>query len=160
MKLQDFDYHLLPRLIAQQPVDPRDQSRLLVLDRRTQSIEHRHFCDLTEYLQPGDVLVINDTKVWAARMVGKKKSGGKVEILLVRKKGAANPTARVEGRTEETASEWECLVQSSGKVRGQTMVYLEEKLCAELLGRNSDGLWSLRLSGGGDVDGEIGRAHV
>ena len=84
MRLQDFDYHLPPRLIAQQPVDPRDQSRLLVLDRRTQSLEHRHFCDLMEYLQPGDVLVINDTKVWTARLIGKKQSGGKVEIGKIR----------------------------------------------------------------------------
>ena len=157
MKLQDFDYHLPPRLIAQQPVDPRDQSRLLVLDRRIQSVEHRHFCDLVEYLQPADVLVVNDTKVWAARLIGKKQSGGKVEILLVRKKGVVNPTARVEGGTEEKASEWECLVQSSGKVRGQTTVCLEEGLRAELLGRNSNGLWSLRLSGDGDVDAAVRR---
>jgi S-adenosylmethionine:tRNA ribosyltransferase-isomerase len=157
MKLQDFDYHLPPRLIAQEPVDPRDQSRLLVLDRRTQSVEHRHFRDLPEYLQPGDVLVINDTKVWAARLIGKKQSGGKVEILLVRKRGVVNSTARVEDRTEETASEWECLVQSSGKVRDQTMVVLEEGLRAELLERNPNGLWSLRLSGGGDVDGAVRR---
>ena len=157
MKLQDFDYYLPPPLIAQQPVDPRDQSRLLVLDRRTRSVEHRHFCDLDEYLQPGDILVINDTKVWAARLIGKKESGGKMEILLVRKKGAVNPTARVDGRTEEMASDWECLVQCSGKVRGQTMVYFEEGLRGELLERNSNGLWSLRLSGGGDMDRAVRR---
>ena len=157
MKLQDFDYHLPPRLIAQQPVDPRDRSRLMVLDRRTQSVGHHHFCELAEYLHPGDVLVINDTKVWAARLIGKKQSGGKVEILLVRKKGPVNPAARVDGGTGETASEWECLVQGSGKVRRQTMVYFEEELRAELLERNSHGLWSLRLSGGGDVDGAMRR---
>jgi len=157
MKLQDFDYHLPPRLIAQHPVDPRDQSRLLVLDRRTRYVEHRHFCDLAEYLQPGDILVINDTKVWDARLIGKKQSGGKVEMLLVRKKGAVNPPAQVGEGTEETASEWECLVQCSGKVRSQTTVYLEEGLRGELLERNSNGLWSLRLSGGGDVDGAVRR---
>ena len=157
MNLHDFNYHLPPRLIAQQPVDPRDQSRLIVLDRQTQSVVHRHFGDLAEYLQPGDVLVINDTKVWAARLIGKKQSGGKIEILLVRKKRPMNPAARGNGGTEETASEWEGLVQSSGKVRDRTMVYLEEELRAELLERNSNGLWSLRLSGGGDMDGAIRR---
>ena len=157
MNLHDFDYHLPPRLIAQQPVSPRDQSRLMVLDRRTQSVVHRHFGDLEEYLQPGDMLVINDTKVWPARLIGKKQSGGKVEILLVRKKGAMNPAARGNGGMEETAGEWEGLVQSSGKVRDRTMVYLAEGLRAELLGRNSNGLWSLRLSGGADGDGAIRR---
>ena len=157
MKLQDFDYHLPPRLIAQQPVDPRDHSRLMVLDRRTQSVVHRRFDDLAEYLQPADMLVINDTRVWPARLIGKKQSGGKVEILLVRKKGAMNPVARGNGGTEETASEWEGLVQSSGKVRDRTMVYLEEELRAELLERDSNGHWSLRLSGGGDMDGAIRR---
>lgn len=157
MKLQDFDYHLPPELIAQQPVDPRDQSRLMVLDRRTQSVAHRHFCDLAEYLQPGDMLVINDTKVWAARLIGKKESGGKVEILLVRKRGPANPADRVNAGTEETASEWEGLVQSSGKVRDRTMVDFGEDLRAELLERNSNGLWNLRLSGRGNVDGAIRR---
>jgi len=157
MKLHDFDYHLPPRLIAQQPVDPRDQSRLMVLDRRTQSVAHRHFGDLAEYLQPGDMLVINDTKVWPARLIGKKQSEGKVEILLVRKKGPMNPVTRGNGGTVETASEWEGLVQSSGKVRGRTMVYLEEELRAELLERNPNGLWNLRLSGAGDMDGAIRR---
>ena len=157
MRLQDFDYHLPPRLIAQEPVDPRDQSRLLVLDRRTRSRAHRRFCNLAEYLEPGDVLVINDTKVRPARLIGKKQSGGKVEILLVRRKVAVNPAARVEAGAKEPASEWECLVQGSGKVRGGTTVHLEEGLCAELLARNSNGLWTIRLSGSGDVDGVLRR---
>lgn len=157
MKLQDFDYHLPPRLIAQQPADPRDHSRLMVLDRRTRSVEHRHFCDLGEYLQPGDVLVINDTKVWPARLIGKKQSGGKVEILLVRKKGAVQSGTRADGGAEETTSEWECLVQGSGKVRDKTIVYLEEELRGELLRRMSNGLWRLRLSGREDVDGALRR---
>jgi len=157
MNLQDFDYHLPPRLIAQQPVDPRDHSRLMVLDRRTRSVEHCYFFDLAEYLQPGDVLVINDTRVWPARLIGKKQSGGKVEILLVREKGSVKPGTRVDGESEETASEWECLVQTSGKVRDKTIVHLEEELRGELMERTSNGLWRLRLSGRGDVDGALRR---
>jgi S-adenosylmethionine:tRNA ribosyltransferase-isomerase len=157
MKLQDFDYHLPSGRIAQQPVDPRDHSRLMVLDRRTQSVDHRRFYDLAEYLQPGDVLVINDTKVLPARLIGKKQSGGKVEILLVRKKERAEPAIHAEQGNEQKPGEWECLVQSSGKVRDQTIVLLEEELQGELMGRISNGLWRLRLSGQGDVDGTLRR---
>lgn len=157
MKLQDFDYHLPPGLIAQQPVDPRDHSRLMVLDRQTRSVDHRRFDDLAGYLQPGDVLVINDTKVWPARLIGKKQSGGKVEILLVRKTGSEEPRTRFDGRSEDRTSEWECLVQGSGKVRDRTIVYLEEELRGELLERISHGLWRLRLIGRGDVDGALRR---
>lgn len=157
MKLQDFDYHLPPRLIAQQPVDPRDHSRLMVLNRRRRSINHRRFDELTEYLQPGDVLVINDTKVWPARLIGKKQSGGKVEILLVRKKGPNESRTRGDGRSEDRTSEWECLVQSSGKVRDRTIVFFEEGLRGQLGGQISNGLWRLRLSGPEDVDGALRR---
>jgi S-adenosylmethionine:tRNA ribosyltransferase-isomerase len=157
MKLQDFDYHLPSGRIAQQPEEPRDHSRLMVLDRRTRSVEHRRFDNLAEYLQPGDVLVINDTKVLPARLIGKKQSGAKVEILLVRKKEPAAPGIQAEEGNEQRPGEWECLVQSSGKVRDQTIVLLEEELQGELLGRISHGLWRLRLTGKGDVDGTLRR---
>ncbi len=86
MKTSDFDYYLPEELIAQTPVEPRDSSRLMVLHRRTGTIEHRHFRDIVDYLLEGDVLVFNDSRVIPARLKGKRLgSGGAVEVLLLRR---------------------------------------------------------------------------
>jgi S-adenosylmethionine:tRNA ribosyltransferase-isomerase len=86
MKTSDFDYTLPEGLIAQTPVEPRDQSRLLVLNRNDGSMAHRHFYDIIDYLNPGDVMVFNDSRVIPARLKGKRMgSGGAVEILLLRR---------------------------------------------------------------------------
>ncbi|MCE2405637.1 MAG: tRNA preQ1(34) S-adenosylmethionine ribosyltransferase-isomerase QueA [Dehalococcoidia bacterium] len=88
MKTSDFDYHLPPELIAQTPLEPRDSCRLLVLDRRTGSVEHRSFRDLPDYLDPGDVVVMNDSRVLPGRLVGRREAtGGRVELLLLRRLG-------------------------------------------------------------------------
>jgi S-adenosylmethionine:tRNA ribosyltransferase-isomerase len=84
MRLSDFDYELPPELIAQEPASQRDASRLLVLQRRSNRIEHRRFSDLPEYLGAGDVLVVNDTKVLPARLFGTFEDGKSVEVLLLR----------------------------------------------------------------------------
>jgi S-adenosylmethionine:tRNA ribosyltransferase-isomerase len=83
VKLSDFDYYIPNDQIAQYPLPERDSSKLVVLDRREQAIEHRSFKDIVEYLNPGNLLVLNNTKVFPARIIGKKPSGTKVEILLV-----------------------------------------------------------------------------
>lgn len=86
MKTSDFDYSLPPELIAQTPVEPRDRSRLMVLNRTDGSIEHRRFSQIVDYLRDGDVLVFNDSRVIPARLEGRKiDSGGRVEILLLRR---------------------------------------------------------------------------
>jgi S-adenosylmethionine:tRNA ribosyltransferase-isomerase len=86
MRLSDFDFHLPDELIAQKPVEPRDRSRLLVLFRDTGAIQHRGFRDLGDYLGPGDVLVLNDTRVIPARLIGTKAAtGGQVELLLLKR---------------------------------------------------------------------------
>ncbi|OGO18831.1 MAG: tRNA preQ1(34) S-adenosylmethionine ribosyltransferase-isomerase QueA [Chloroflexi bacterium RBG_16_50_11] len=86
MRTSDFDYTLPQELIAQTPIEPRDHSRLLVLNRQDASIEHRHFFDIVEYLHAGDVMVFNDSRVIPARIKGKRvESGGGVEILLLRR---------------------------------------------------------------------------
>jgi S-adenosylmethionine:tRNA ribosyltransferase-isomerase len=82
MKLSDFDYVLPPELIAQSPAVPRDKARLLVVAKNAKKLEHKIFSDIIDYLQPGDLLVVNNSKVIPARLIGKKQSGGKVEILL------------------------------------------------------------------------------
>ena len=88
MKTSDFDYHLPPELIAQTPLEPRDSSRLLVLERSTGSMEHRSFRDLPQYMGPGDVLVMNDSRVLPGRLLGSRENtGGRVEFLLLQRVG-------------------------------------------------------------------------
>lgn len=87
MKLSDFMYDLPEDRIAQTPVEPRDHSRLMVLHRENHAIEHRHFYDVIDYLNPGDVLVINDTRVIPARLYGERPSGGACEVLLLKQLG-------------------------------------------------------------------------
>lgn len=116
MKLTDFDYDLPEELIAQTPVEPRNASRLMVLDPVTESIEHRHFYDLKEYLEPGDTLIFNDTRVMPARLLGwREGTGGKVEVFLLR---------RIDGDT------WETLVKPGRKAReGQVVRFSDELTC-------------------------------
>ena len=83
ISLSDYDFDLPPALIAQQPVEPRDAARLLVLDRHHARIDHRIFREIGEYLQPGDVLVVNDSRVLPARLFGRRATGGQVELLLL-----------------------------------------------------------------------------
>jgi len=106
MKTSDFDYDLPPEFIAQTPVEPRDSSRLLIMNRATGSLEHRIFRDIGEYLRPGDLLVVNLTRVIPARIYARKPSGGRVEILLLRR---------------EDLLTWECLVGGKGLSAGKTI---------------------------------------
>ena len=85
MLLKDFDFTLPEELIAQEPTAQRDASRLMCLRRSSGEIEARQFTDILGYFRPGDVLVLNDTKVIPARLLGKKQTGGQVEVFLVRK---------------------------------------------------------------------------
>ena len=84
MKTALFDYTLPPEAIAQTPVEPRDSSRLLVLDRASGKIEHRYFRDVGEYLRRGDLLIANDTRVMPARLWAHKESGGRIEVFLLK----------------------------------------------------------------------------
>lgn len=105
MKTEEFNYDLPGQFIAQVPVEPRDHSRLLVLDRASGAIEHRHFFDIADYLQHGDLLVVNETRVIPARLYGKKlPGGGKIEVLLLNKLDDLS---------------WECLVGGSGMTAGR-----------------------------------------
>lgn len=103
MNLKDFYYELPPELIAQDPLENRSDSRLMVLDRTTGKVEHRVFSDILEYLNPGDCLVINDTKVIPARLMGTKAgTGAAIEVLLLKRK---------------SDDSWECLVKPGKKAR-------------------------------------------
>jgi S-adenosylmethionine:tRNA ribosyltransferase-isomerase len=154
MKLQDFDYDLPANRIAQQPLPERDDSRMMVLDRRNKTVEHRHFYDLPDFLQSGDALIINETKVLNVRLVGKKESGAKVEVLLVRPFQPRKDDLQTDGQEEnripclgEMTGEWECLVKSSGTLHPPTSVFFENDLVGELGPKAPNGLWRLRLQG-------------
>ncbi|CUU36889.1 S-adenosylmethionine--tRNA ribosyltransferase-isomerase [Armatimonadetes bacterium DC] len=105
-----FDYELPEELIAQEPIEPRDHVRMLVLHRETGAIEHRHFYDLPEYLREGDTLVLNDTRVSAWRLFGRKPTGGRVEVLLMRPLG--------DGR-------WQALVRPGRRLPEGTRVLID-----------------------------------
>ena len=119
MKVTDFDYELPEELIAQTPMEKRDESRLMVLDRKEQTIEHKHFKDIIDYLEPGDVLVRNNTKVIPARLYGKKETGAKVEFLLL-------------NNMEKDI--WECIVRPGNKLHvGAKVIFGDGILKAEVL---------------------------
>ena len=119
MKVSDFDYDLPEELIAQTPIEKRDESRLMVLDREKQTIEHRKFKNIIEYLKPGDVLVRNNTKVIPARIYGKKETGANVEFLLLHS-------------IEEDI--WECIVRPGNKLHiGTKVIFGDGLLKAEIL---------------------------
>ncbi len=119
MKVSDFNYDLPEELIAQHPYDKRDEARLMVINKNTQTIEHKVFKNVIEYLEPGDCLVINNTKVLPARLYGKKDTGAKIEFLLLK---------RLEGDF------WEVMVRPGNKLKPGTKVSFGENLLkAEIL---------------------------
>lgn len=138
LRLADFDYTLPPELIAQRPVSPRDSSRLMVLERTTGRITHRVFNEIGEYLNPGDVLVVNDTRVIPARLRGRRVgTGGAIELLLLR------PGA--DGA-------WEALVRPSRRLKSGTTVEVgTDAVPIEIGERLSDGRRMVRLREGGEM---------
>jgi S-adenosylmethionine:tRNA ribosyltransferase-isomerase len=148
MLLSDFDYDLPPELIAQQPLPERDASRMLLLDRASQRLEDMKFRDLALLLQPGDLLVFNNTKVFAARLLG-RRLGTRAQTI-----GRNNPALREFLRSEielfliraETQDTWQGLVRPGRKVRtGEVLVFGGGELQAEVLGRGEYGLRRVRL---------------
>ena len=125
MKTQDFWYDLPEELIAQTPLQQRDASRLLVLDRNTGAVEHRHFFDILDYLKPGDCLVMNDSRVLPARLLGNRPTGGAVELLLLKDLGD---------------KKWECLAKPGRKLQaGQAVIFGDGKLTATITDVLPDG---------------------
>ncbi len=140
MKTSDFDYHLPEASIAQTPVEPRDSSRLLVLHRDTGNLEHRIFREVVDYLHSGDLLVLNQTRVIPARIYARKATGGRVELLLLR-------------RRDELI--WESLVGGKG-LRVGTRVFVESGDFAEHSERVSS-----RMDAKGSTSGDVGiRAEI
>ena len=125
MKTKDFWYDLPEELIAQTPLQQRDSSRLMVLDRQTGEVTHRHFYDILDYLKPGDCLVMNDSRVLPARLLGSRPTGGAVELLLLRDLGD---------------KKWECLAKPGRKLQpGQQVLFGNGELTATVCSVQEDG---------------------
>ena len=121
MKLSDFVYEYPKNLIAKYPADPRDSARLMVLNRLDKTIEHRSVSDLPEYFREGDIMVVNDTKVFPARLYGnKEKTGARIEVFLLRE---LNPESRL----------WDVIVDPARKIRIGNKLYFENGLIAEVI---------------------------
>lgn len=131
MKLSSFDYYLPQSLIAQKPIRPRNNSRLMILNKQKKIIQHNYFHHLQQYLKPGDLLVLNDSKVIPARLLGKKTTGGKTEILLLK---PLNPNKDY----------WEAIVK--GKSRPGTIINFSSKLQAELVCSIDKTVWKIRFN--------------
>jgi S-adenosylmethionine:tRNA ribosyltransferase-isomerase len=146
LRLSDFDFDLPDALIAQEPSSERDRSRLLVLNRSTGGIEHRIFSDIDRYLVPGDLLILNNTKVFPCRLLAKKPGGGKAEIFLL---------------TEQGANVWEALVK--GGVGIGRRLSLTAGIEAEIVDEGADSVRTVRFHGINDIRTalpEIGRTPL
>ena len=125
MKTSDFDFYLPEELIAQTPLERRDASRLLTLDKHTGATEHHHFYELPQFLRPGDCLVLNNSRVLPARLIGHRPTGGVCEVLLLTDKGD---------------SVWECLVRPGREMRtGAQLSFGEGELTATVEAEIEDG---------------------
>lgn len=139
MLIQEFDYHLPEELIAQQPLEDRAASRMLVVNRNTGTLEDRTFRDFPQLLHPGDCLVLNDSRVFPSRLYGhREQSTGRVEIFLTRPSSPDNLT-------------WEALVRPGKKMRTGERITISEELTAEILGRGEHGERTVRLHPRGDL---------
>lgn len=165
MLLEEFDYTLPPELIAQRPLAEREASRMLVVDRATRRWEERAFAEIPQLLQPGDLLVFNNTKVFPARLLGRRRG------ITSQALGKNNPAQRgfLSGETElfltrqESEDVWECLVHPGRKVRtGEVIAFGDGELEAEVLGRGERGIRRVRLRArSGTIDEALdGVGHV
>ena len=138
MRLTDFDYNLPKQLIAQDPLERRDHSRLLVVNRDTQEIHHAGFSQVADFLPSSSLLVLNNTKVIPARLIAKKITGGKIEVFLLRQRGK---------RT------WEALIKPGKKVKQGTLLdFADCELTARILARTDAGNYMIRFLYDGDFN--------
>lgn len=137
MNISEFDYILPEELIAQMPADKRENSKMLVLNRETQTIDHKHFFDIVDYIDSDTLLVLNNTKVLPARLYGTKETGAKIEIFLL------------EAKQDNF---WSCLIKPSKRVKPDTIITISPELSVKALKRlEDDGEWLVELIYEGDL---------
>ena len=137
MNISEFDYVLPENLIAQMPADKRQNSKMLVLDKQNKTIEHRHFFDIVDYIDPNSILVLNNTKVLPARLYGTKDTGAKIEFFLLESKENKN---------------WSCLIKPSKRVKPDTIITISDELKVRPIKRlEDDGEWLVELIYDGDL---------
>jgi len=139
MDIREFQYDLPPHLIAQHPLEKRDHSRLMILDRRSGRIGHRLFFEIVKEVRTGDALVVNNTRVIKAKLLGQKKTRGRVEVLLTKRLQSVSPGEEI----------WNCLVKSSKRPRPGTIIHFHPDLTGEVLA-DAEGVWTIRLRCRGD----------
>ena len=138
MNISEFDYVLPENLIAQLPADKRENSKMLVLDKNKQTLEHKHFFDITDYIDSNSILVLNNTKVLPARLYGTKETGAKIEVFLLESQG--------EGKF------WSCLIKPSKRVKPDNIITISEELKVRPIKRlEDDGEWLVELIHEGDL---------
>lgn len=138
MNISEFDYELPENLIAQLPADKRENSKMLVLDKNDKTIEHKHFFDITDYIDSDSILVLNNTKVLPARLYGTKETGAKIEVFLLESQG--------EGKF------WSCLIKPSKRVKPDNIITISEELKVRPIKRlEDDGEWLVELIYDGDL---------
>lgn len=140
MLLSEFDYNLPEELIAQTPASKRTHSKMMVLNKSAKTIEHKHFFDIVEYLGENDVLVLNDTKVFPARLFGQKSTGANVEIFLLK-----------EVSPDSENKQWEALVKPSKRVNADTIIKVSDELSVKTLVRLDGGKWLIELIYEGEI---------
>jgi S-adenosylmethionine:tRNA ribosyltransferase-isomerase len=166
MRVSDFGYDLPPELIAQRPADRRDASRLLVVPPAG-SFEHRRFADLPELLGPGDVIVVNESRVFPARLRGRKPTGAEAEVLLVRPIQSGDPSEAAGQRHahlpawDASSRFWEALVRPGGKLKPGRTVIVSDELSIEIVDTLPSGNRVVRLEAEGPVEEVLERlGHI
>ena len=141
MLISEYDYNLPEELIAQMPADKRDNSRMMVLNRKDRTISHKHFYDIVDLIGPNTLLVMNNTKVLPARLIGHKDTGAKIEVFLLKQ----------NSKMQDEHENWEVLIKPSKRVKPDTIIKISDELSVRAIKRlEENGEWLVELIFNGD----------
>ena len=136
MLISEYDYNLPEELIAQMPADKRDNSRMMVLNRKDRTISHKHFYDIVDLIKPNTLLVMNNTKVLPARLIGHKDTGAKIEVFLLKQ----------NSKMQDEHENWEVLIKPSKRVKPDTIIKISDELSVRAIKRlEENGEWLVEL---------------
>ena len=136
MLISEYDYNLPEDLIAQMPADKRDNSRMMVLNRKDRTISHKHFYDIVDLIEPNTLLVMNNTKVLPARLIGHKDTGAKIEVFLLKQ----------NSKMQDEHENWEVLIKPSKRVKPDTIIKISDELSVRAIKRlEENGEWLVEL---------------